>query len=88
MPVNQGGGIQSADQLADRLRFQTVKDYEDWLARLRAYPAYVDQTMELMREGVRAKMLWPKVTLQRVPGQLDRQLALAPEDERLLQALP
>src|SRR5215204_4967637 len=24
MPVNQGGGIQSADQLADRLRFQTV----------------------------------------------------------------
>jgi uncharacterized protein (DUF885 family) len=80
MPVSQGGGIQSADQLADRLRFQTVKDYEDWLARLRAYPAYVDQTMALMREGVRAKMLWPKVTLQRVPGQLDRQLALGPEE--------
>jgi uncharacterized protein (DUF885 family) len=80
MPVNQGGGIQSADQLSDRLRFQTLKDYEDWLARLRAYPAYVDQTMELMREGVRAKMLWPKVTLQRVPGQLDRQLALSPEE--------
>jgi uncharacterized protein (DUF885 family) len=80
MPVNQGGGIQSADQLGDRLRFQTVKDYEDWLARLRTYPAYVDQTMELMREGVRAKMLWPKVTLQRVPAQLDRQLALDPEE--------
>ncbi|HEX8286284.1 MAG TPA: DUF885 domain-containing protein [Pyrinomonadaceae bacterium] len=80
MPVSQGGGIQSADQLADRLRFQTVKDYEDWLARLRAYPAYVDQTLALMREGVRAKMLWPKVTLQRVPGQLDRQLALSPEE--------
>ncbi|MFN2414335.1 MAG: DUF885 family protein [Pyrinomonadaceae bacterium] len=80
MPVSQGGGIQSADQLSDRLRFQTVKDYEDWLARLRAYPAYVDQTMELMREGVRARVLWPKVTPQRVPGQLDRQLALGPEE--------
>lgn len=80
MPVNQGGGIQSADQLSDRLRFQTLKDYDDWLARLRAYPAFVDQTLELMREGVRAKMLWPKVTLQRVPGQLDRQLALGPEE--------
>jgi uncharacterized protein (DUF885 family) len=80
MPVTQGGGIQSADQLSDRLRFQTVKDYEDWLARLRAYPAYVEQTMELMREGVRARVLWPKVTLQRVPGQLDRQLALSPEE--------
>jgi uncharacterized protein (DUF885 family) len=80
MPVNQGGGIQSADQLGDRLRFQTVKDYEDWLARLRAYPAYVEQTTELMREGVRAKVLWPKVTLQRVPGQLDRQLAARTEE--------
>src|SRR5215212_11473800 len=80
MPVNQGGGIQSADQLGDRLRFQTVKDYEDWLARLRAYPAYVEQTTALLREGVRAKMLWPKVTLQRVPGQLDRQLAARTEE--------
>ena len=80
MPVNQGGGIQSADQLGDRLRFQTLKDYEDWLARLRAYPAYVEQTMGLMREGVRAKMLWPKVTLQRVPGQLDRQLGARTEE--------
>src|SRR5215212_6681544 len=80
MPVNQGGGIQSADQLGDRLRFQTVKDYEDWLARLRAYPAYVEQTTELMREGVRTRMLWPRVTLQRVPGQLDRQLAARTEE--------
>src|SRR5919107_5789428 len=80
MPVNQGGGIQSADQLGDRLRFQTLKDYEDWLARLRAYPTYVEQTTELLREGVRVKMLWPRVTLQRVPGQLDRQLAASTEE--------
>jgi uncharacterized protein (DUF885 family) len=80
MPINQGGGIQSADQLGDRLRFQTVKDYEDWLARLRAYPAYVEQTTALLREGVRAGVLWPKVTLQRVPGQLDRQLAARTEE--------
>ena len=80
MPVNQRGGVQSADEVAELLRFQTVKDYEDWLARLRAFPAYVEQTMALMREGVRAKMLWPKVTLQRVPGQLDRQLVARPEE--------
>ncbi|HEX8560319.1 MAG TPA: DUF885 domain-containing protein [Pyrinomonadaceae bacterium] len=79
MPVSQGGGVQSADQLGDRLRFQTVKDYDDWLARLRTFPDYVGQTTELMREGVRARMLWPKVTLQRVPAQLDRQLALGVE---------
>ncbi|MDT7689201.1 MAG: hypothetical protein QOE46_1960 [Acidobacteriota bacterium] len=80
LPINQRGGIQSEDELAELLRFQTVKDYEDWLARLRAFPAYVDQTMALMREGVRAHMLWPKVTLQRVPAQLDRQIVAHAEE--------
>ncbi|HEX8687637.1 MAG TPA: DUF885 domain-containing protein, partial [Pyrinomonadaceae bacterium] len=80
MPVNQGGGLQSADQLANRLRFQTLKDYEDWLARLRAFPAYAEQTTGLMREGVRARMLWPKAVMQRVPAQLDRLLAPRPEE--------
>ncbi|MDT5270066.1 MAG: hypothetical protein QOH49_2252 [Acidobacteriota bacterium] len=80
MPVTQLGGIQSTDELAELLRFQSVKDYDDWLARLRAFPAYVDQTLEVLREGVHAKMLWPKVTLQRVPGQLDRQLNARTEE--------
>src|ERR1044072_7166519 len=79
MPVSQRGGVQSTDELAELLRFQTVKDYDDWLARLRAFPAYVDQTLEVLREGVRTKMLWPKVTLQRVPAQLDRQLKATTE---------
>ena len=34
MPINQRGGIQTLDELGDRLRFETVKDYEDWVARL------------------------------------------------------
>ncbi|MBV9924617.1 MAG: DUF885 domain-containing protein [Acidobacteria bacterium] len=80
MPVSQRDGLQSSDELAELLRFQTVKDYDDWLARLRAFPAYVDQTLEVLREGVRARMLWPKVTLQRVPGQLDRQLGARTEE--------
>src|SRR4051794_305373 len=46
MPVTQRGGVQSTDELAELLRFQTVKDYDDWLARLRAFPVYVDQTLE------------------------------------------
>ena len=72
VPLNQRGGIQTANELADALRFETSKDYEDWVARLRSFPAYMDQTMALMREGIRARMLLPKVVMQRVPAQIDK----------------
>jgi uncharacterized protein (DUF885 family) len=74
IPLHQRGGIQTADELADSLRFETVKDYEDWLARLRAFPVYMEQTIALMREGIKARMLLPKIVLQRVPAQIDHQI--------------
>ncbi|MCA1633236.1 MAG: DUF885 domain-containing protein [Acidobacteria bacterium] len=80
LPINQRGGVQTANELAELLRFQTVKDYEDWTARLRALPRLLDQTIELMREGVRAKILWPKVTQKRVPAQIDNQIVARAED--------
>jgi uncharacterized protein (DUF885 family) len=79
VPLNQREGIQTADELADALRFGTVKDYEDWVARLRAFPAYLDQTITLMREGIHARILQPKVTMQRVPAQIDKQIVETPE---------
>ncbi len=75
VPLNQRGGIQTADELGDELRFETIKDYEDWIARLRNFPTHVDQTMALMREGVAARMVLPKVIMQRIPAQIDHQIA-------------
>ena len=57
-------GVQNTEQLIDSLRFQTVKDYEDWLARLDAFPAYMDQNIALMREGMNTNVLLPKVIVQ------------------------
>src|SRR4030095_9088052 len=74
VPLNQREGIQTVDELADALRFQTVKDYEDWIARLRALPIYMDQTIALMREGVRTRIVQPKVVMERVPAQIGKQL--------------
>src|SRR6266487_5079965 len=79
VPLNQREGIQTADELADALRFDTVKDYEDWLGRLRGFDAFMDQTIALMRQGVRERRVQPKITMQRVPAQVDKQLVATPE---------
>jgi uncharacterized protein (DUF885 family) len=77
-PLNQRGGIQTADELADELPFGTVKSYADWNARLEAFPTYVDQTIEVLTEGIRARMVHPKVAMQRVVAQLDAQIVSDP----------
>lgn len=74
VPLNQRGGLQTEDELADSLRFETVKDFEDWLARLRALPRYAALTTDLMREGIRARIVHAKIVMQRVPGQIEKQL--------------
>ena len=63
-------GIQNAEQIVDSLRFSTVEDYDDWLARLDRFPAYVEQNVALMREGLRTNTLLPKVIVAKVLPQV------------------
>jgi len=74
LPLNQRGGIQTADQLADRLTFNDVKAYEDWIARLRAFDVYMDQTIKLMRRGIKEGRIHPRIIMQRVPAQVAAQI--------------
>jgi uncharacterized protein (DUF885 family) len=80
IPFYQREGIQLSNSLANSLRFETAKDYEDWLGRLRAFPVYMDQTIALSRQGIREHMLLPKVILERVAGQIDRQIVNGPAE--------
>src|SRR5262249_29839626 len=48
--TNTFSGIQTVEGLVNSLRFETVKDYDDWLGRLHNFPAYMDQNIALMRE--------------------------------------
>jgi len=74
LPVNQRGGIQTSDELAEFLQFKTVKDYEDWLARLNAFPTLMEQNLTLMREGKKLNLMWAKKVMERVPAQIDKQI--------------
>ncbi|MGO9710133.1 MAG: DUF885 domain-containing protein [Polyangiaceae bacterium] len=78
-PITPQDGIQIAGDLARQLRFETAKDYEDWLRRMETFPAYVDETISIMREGMKRALLYPRVVMQRVSSQIDRQIVTSPE---------
>ncbi len=70
MPVNQMGGIHiNAPQFVTFLDFKSKKDYEDYLARLRALPRVMDQTMTLMRMGMKEGLMPPAFLLGNVADQ-------------------
>ncbi|MFC5569169.1 DUF885 domain-containing protein [Lysobacter yangpyeongensis] len=73
-PISHQGGVQTLDGVAEVLPFASTRDYRDWLKRMDAVPVLVDQTIALMREGIRAGSLPPKVLMQRVPRQIAAQI--------------
>ena len=73
-PLTQRGGVQNAEGIAEVLPFASSKDYQDWLKRIEAVPAMIQQTTVLMREGLKAKNTPPRVLMQRVTGQIAAQI--------------
>lgn len=64
IPINADSGFHSEfSRLADVVPLFTVKDYENYIARLRAFPPYVDQYIGLMREGIAHGMVLPRAVL-------------------------
>jgi len=88
MPVNQMGGIFSTyPELVRRLSFKTVKDYDDWIARLYAIPHAFDQVTEEMEIGVEDKRVPPKYLLEQALEQVKELAHQKPEDSPLAMPL-
>ena len=87
MPVNQMGGIYATyPQLVAGLSFTTVKDYDDWIARLHALPAAFDQVTQNMEIGMEDHRVPPKYLLEKALDQVKQLASEKPEDSPL--ALP
>ncbi len=87
MPVSQMGGIQTNyPQLVAQLSFTSIKDYDDWIARLEQIPKAFDQVTANMARGVEDKRVPPKYLLEKVLAQVKEMAAQKPEDSPL--ALP
>ena len=87
MPINQMGGIHTTyPDLVRQLTFKTVKDYDDWIARLRQIPRAFDQVQHNMSVGVDDHRVPPKYLLLKVVDQVKELATQKPEDSPL--ALP
>jgi uncharacterized protein (DUF885 family) len=70
MPATQFGGIHLGyASLPFDSPFRKVKDYEDYLSRLRQIPRVLEQAMGHMRDGLRDHRMPPKYLLEKVSSQ-------------------
>ena len=70
MPINQQNGIHTS--LADlplSMPFDSVKHYEDYIARLHQIPRVLTQTTEVLRAGMKDKLMPVKFLAEKLPVQ-------------------
>ena len=72
MPINQQNGIHTS--LADlplSVPFDSVKHYEDYIARLHQVPRVLNQTTEVLRVGMKDKLMPVRFLLEKLPVQCE-----------------
>lgn len=85
MPVDQQNGVHiNLPQLANVLAFDTVKDYEDYVTRLKLLPRLFDQTTVQMRKGMADGLMPPRMLLE-VVTQSTAIATMAPEKSPYLE---
>ena len=70
MPINQQNGVHT--NLADlplSVPLDSVKHYEDYIARLHQIPRVLSQTTEVLRAGMKDKLMPVKFLLEKIPAQ-------------------
>ena len=81
IPIAQTTGIQTTyPDLVAKLSFTTVKDYDDWIARLHLIPTAFDQVTENMSIGIEDHHLPSADSAARVLDQVKQLAAQNPED--------
>jgi uncharacterized protein (DUF885 family) len=81
MPVTQQSGVHiDLPQLVNILSFESAKDYEDYIARLKQVPRLFDENVIQMRKGMAEGLMPPKLVLEEVAKQ-SNELATTPAEK-------
>ncbi len=65
--------------MTNSIPLATVKDFEDWLARMGKIDVVIDQTIARAERGRKDGLTMPKVLMQRIPDQIAKQVVDNPE---------
>jgi len=85
MPVSQQGGVHLfLPQLANILPFDTVKDYDDYITRMKLFPRLFDQNITQMRKGMADGLMPPRMLLEKVATQSAAIANMAPDQSPFL----
>jgi len=79
MPINTQGGIHT--NLADlplAVPLDSVKHYEDYISRLHQIPVALGQMTEVLRAGMRDKLMPVRFIAEKIPGQCEGIIAADP----------
>jgi len=79
MPINQQSGIHTS--LADlplAVPLDSVKHYEDYIARLHQIPRALSQVTEVLRAGMKDKLMPVRFLAEKIPAQCDGIIAADP----------
>lgn len=86
MPVLQNSGIHlQTPEMVPMLSFVTVKDYDDYVARLKAVPKAFAQTMLQMQNGMANKLMPPQFLLEKIARQSDDIATMKIEESPFMQ---
>jgi uncharacterized protein (DUF885 family) len=79
MPISQMQGIHnSLADLPNSVPLDSVKHYEDYIARLHQIPRAFDQTIEVLRQGEKDGLMPVRVLLEQIPAQCEGTIAENP----------
>ncbi|MBC8027101.1 MAG: DUF885 domain-containing protein [Steroidobacteraceae bacterium] len=68
--VRPGEGPQMLAEVAEFAPFKTIKDYDDWVARINASGPYVDQWIVQLQQAVTERNTQPRVIVNKVLEQM------------------
>lgn len=83
-PVSQMGGFHTRfAELPDNVPLNSVRDYENYIARLNAFEFYAQQHIDLMRTGIQRANTEPQVALTDIEQSIQAHIVADPNDSLL-----